>query len=110
MQQVQQAWSTFIHSKPLRSKHILLVDDKDLHCHLEKKLLNKERAEVTHFRDGIELVQHVEQIKQSHKGPEDTISWLWHAGFWERVRACSLSVNHHLNHSEVPFMPVTVVD
>ena len=80
VQQVQQAWAAFIQSKSLRSKHVLLVDDTDLHCYLETKLLNKERATITRFRDGIELVEHVEQIMQSHKGSEDTISWPWHAG------------------------------
>ena len=38
---VQHLWSTFLASKPLAKKEILLVDDKDLHVRLEQALLNK---------------------------------------------------------------------
>jgi len=58
---LQQIWSSFILSKKLAGKRILLVDDKDLHVHLETSLLHQERAVTTRFRDGTELLAAVEQ-------------------------------------------------
>ena len=71
--QVQQLWSSFLAIKTLRGKRILLVDDKDLHVHLETKLFNKERAVTTRFRDGTELVEAV--VKLMSEG----VDWPWDA-------------------------------
>lgn len=70
---VQELWSAFVFSKPLARKRILLVDDKDLHVHLETKLLHKERAVPTRFRDGSELLAAVEQITTQGCPPWDAI-------------------------------------
>ena len=70
---VRQLWSSFVGSKSLAQKRILLVDDKDLHVHLETKLLNKERAVTTRFRDGKELVVAVELLTRTGA------DWPWDA-------------------------------
>merc|ERR1711865_610512 len=72
---VQRLWSAFITSKPLCGKRILLVDDKDLHVYLETKLLNNERAITTRFRDGIDLVEAVDQLMRDRPN----FGWPWDA-------------------------------
>ena len=65
-------WSHFMYHKSLSGKRILLVDDKDLHIHLETKILHKERACTTRFRDGSELVAAVEEQATNE-------AWTWDA-------------------------------
>ena len=79
---VQQIWSSFVYGKKLAGKRVLLVDDKDLHVHLETKMLNKERAVVTRLTDGSELLAALEQ----HTGKESD-GWSWDAVVLDQTMA-----------------------